>query len=129
MKLGRWSAGIAIAVTLMGSLGAARAVDMRHLALVKSAPAADERVQTVAEVRLWFNQVPQDKATSIRVLDAAGTAVALGDVTPDASDAKVQVAKVPASLPAGTYTVAWRTMSPDGHVVRDQFGFTVAPAR
>ncbi|NNF11802.1 MAG: copper resistance protein CopC, partial [Gemmatimonadetes bacterium] len=30
------------------------------------------------------------------------------------------------TLPPGTYTVSWRGMGQDGHVVRDSFQFSVA---
>ena len=101
----------------------------RHLALSKSAPAADAVVEAPDAIRLWFTQVPQEGATSVRLLDGAGEPVALGEPVADASDGRAFTAPVPGALAPGTYTVAWRTMAADGHVIRGDFAFTVRAAR
>ncbi|MEZ4417766.1 MAG: copper resistance protein CopC [Gemmatimonadota bacterium] len=117
-------------VVAVANVGAIRPMESTwHLALVKSVPEKDARVESVSEIRLVFSQVPQKKATSIRLLDGAGSVIPLGEVAADATDGKVQVATADAAVPAGTYTVAWRTMSADGHVVRGEYGFSVAAAR
>ena len=99
-----------------------------HLRLERSAPATDTTVSTPAEIRLWFSQATQEDATSIRLVDGDGELVELGDVTP-AEGRTVHFASVSGPLAAGSYTVAWRTMAADGHVVRGDFSFAVTSTR
>ena len=49
----------------------------------------------------------------------------VGELKPNADDASIFAAPVERTLPDGDYTVSWRTMAADGHVVRGDFGFTV----
>ncbi len=89
-------------------------------------PAADSTVPSPEEVRLWFTQEPQENSVSIRVIDGAGDALATSEPTRDAADRKIMSVSVDRRLPAGAYTVAWRGIGDDGHVVRGDFGFTVS---
>ncbi len=118
---------VLVATLLTATLTAASGVDRSalHLRLVKSAPEADTQIESVSEVRLWFSQVPDAKATSIRITDAEGGAVETSKVATDSSDGRIQFASLDSELGTGQYTVAWRAMSPDGHVVRGEFGFEV----
>jgi methionine-rich copper-binding protein CopC len=96
-----------------------------HFALSKSSPEADSNVQAPEEVKLWFTQVPQDGTTSIRVLNADGEPVPTSEIVQDEEDGtafSVALEDAPAS---GHYTVAWRALGEDGHVVRGEFSFTV----
>lgn len=97
-----------------------------HLELVRSAP-ADGAVLTAppSEIRLWFSEGPQAAGTSIHLLRADSTQVKLSDARPDTLDSKILTSAVLDELPAGPYTVAWRAMSADGHVVRGRFQFAV----
>lgn len=96
-----------------------------HLELTRSQPAADAAVSSPAEIRLWFSQVPQASATSLRLIRDGSPVAAVGDLAADPEDGKVFAAPVEGTLPAGAYTVSWRTMAADGHVVRGEFTFTV----
>jgi methionine-rich copper-binding protein CopC len=96
-----------------------------HLALARSAPAADEMVASPREIRLWFTQAPQKGITTIRLANAAGKSVALGSIGTDPADAKVAMAAVQGMLSPGRYLVTWRTMAVDSHVVGGEFPFTV----
>ena len=58
----------------------------------------------------------------------AGT-VDLKPVTIVGEDAKHLTAPVAATLAPGGYTVEWRTLARDGHVVNGEFGFTIAAAQ
>lgn len=98
----------------------------RHFALSKSSPEAGATVSAPSEIRLWFTQEPQDGTTSIRLVEADDAGVHVMDAEQDAEDPTVFYAMVHGSLPAGTYTVSWRGMGQDGHVVRDTFEFTVS---
>jgi methionine-rich copper-binding protein CopC len=52
--------------------------------------------------------------------------VAISEMAVSAEDPKQLSASVK-SLPAGQYLVRYRVLSVDGHVVQDQFPFTVKP--
>ena len=88
-------------------------------------PEADATVTSPEEVRLWFTQVPQEGTVQIRLIDAGGDAVETGDVTQDAEDAKSFAISLEGTLANGAYTVSWRGMGADGHVIRESFGFSV----
>ena len=96
-----------------------------HLKLDRSAPEADAAVASPSEIRLWFSQVPQSDATSARLVREGAPVEAMGDLKPDTGDASIFAAPVEGTLAPGVYTVAWRTMAADGHVVRGDFDFTV----
>lgn len=96
-----------------------------HFGLSGSTPAADASVSSPEELRLWFTQVPQDNSVSVRLIDAAGDLVEAGDPTYDTEDRKIIHVAVDGTLAAGTYTVAWRGIGDDGHVVRGDYAFSV----
>lgn len=96
-----------------------------HLQLDRSHPAADTTLAAPGEIRLWFSQVPQASATTVRLIRDGEPVSALGELAQDAGDGKVFAAPIRGTLPAGPYLVSWRTMAADGHVVRGDFTFTV----
>ena len=99
-----------------------------HIALVRSVPAKDTVLtQPPTEVRLWFSGVPKAGSTSIKVVDAAGTAVNVMVMAPvaDAEDGKVQYSELHGALPAGRYTVIWATTAADGAAGNGEIPFTV----
>jgi hypothetical protein len=95
-----------------------------HLELKRSAPEAETTVPAPSEIRLWFTQAPQAAGTSLRLIQN-GQPLEIGALMPDPEDATVYAAPVESPLAPGTYTVAWRAMAADGHVVRGEFPFTV----
>jgi methionine-rich copper-binding protein CopC len=113
-----------LAAGVLLALGA-KATDF-HFALSRSVPAADTTVASPSEVRLWFTEAAQENSVGIRLVDAAGTAVETPPATRDEADAKIYALAVPRPLPAGRYTVSWRGVGDDGHVVQGTFGFTVS---
>ena len=119
-----------IALTMVLALAVSAAGwSARHFALAKSMPEADSSVTSPENLQLWFTQVPQDGSYTVRLLDAAGELVETGDATRNEEDAKLIEVTVGRALSAGAYTVAWRGIGDDGHVVRDDFGFTVTEER
>ena len=96
-----------------------------HFALSKAAPEADATVESVSEIRLWFTEVPEAETTSIRLIGADEQAIDTGAVTQDTEDRQSFGVALEHALSPGTYTVAWRAMGADGHVVRDNYEFTV----
>ncbi|MDH5589291.1 MAG: copper resistance protein CopC [Gemmatimonadota bacterium] len=97
-----------------------------HFGLARSVPADEATVHEVLEVKLWFTQSPSEGTVSIRLIDAAGEAVATSEPTRDPEDDKAVSIAPSAPLEPGNYTIAWRGMGDDGHSVRGDFGFTVA---
>lgn len=113
---------------LMGGLVAASqpATDSAiHFALVKSAPMADSSVASVNEIRLWFTEAPAEGTTSIRLVGAEDMGVHVADVAQDPDDDRAYFVALHGTVAPGTYSVAWRGMGADGHVVRETFEFTV----
>ena len=96
-----------------------------HAYLVKSVPA--ERavlLRAPAKIQLWFNERLEPRYSSISVSDSAGNRMDDGKMAVSVEDPKQLSASVK-SLPAGRYLVRYRVLSVDGHVVQDQFPFTV----
>lgn len=117
---------LSVAVAVLAGLAATHAPEARHFALDKSVPEADATVPAPSEIRLWFTQVPQEGSTSIRLVEADEAGVHVGDVMQDPDEPTTFYVELHGALPAGTYTVSWRGMGQDGHVIRDSFTFSVA---
>jgi methionine-rich copper-binding protein CopC len=101
----------------------------RHLRLLKSEPAADTVVAAPpGEIHLWFSEEPAVRVTTVQVT-VAGQTRRLEKVTADAEDGKHIIAAVDTAGPPGAWTVAWRTMSRDGHVVSGEVAFRVEAQR
>jgi methionine-rich copper-binding protein CopC len=100
-----------------------------HAVLVRSSPAGRATVATAPDrVLLWFNERIEPAFSSASVWSAAGAQVDRKDARVDPDDAKRVTVSVP-PLPPGAYTVRYRVLSVDGHVVESSFSFTVrAPA-
>lgn len=113
-----------VAVTALVLLPALPAA--AHDALVSATPAAGSTVTSATAVALVYDEPVLDLAkgrNGITVTDSAGrhyeTACALVDA---------KAVSVPIALgTAGTYTVAWRVVSDDGHPVSGDYTFTYAP--
>jgi methionine-rich copper-binding protein CopC len=100
-----------------------------HAYLVRSAPAARASVaRAPARVQLWFNERLEPAYSRLSVWDGGGKRVDAGDVEVAASEPTRLSVAVPA-LPPGPYTVKYRVLSVDGHVVESEFSFTVRGAR
>jgi methionine-rich copper-binding protein CopC len=105
--------------------GAAFAAAPFHLRLTKSAPAANATVTAPTAIHLWFSQPPEVAVTSVRLTGPNESAVALGALTRADSAGAPIIAAVKGTVAPGAYTVRWRTMARDGHVVSGSFGFKV----
>ena len=117
------AAGLLIAI---GATGPGPIDGAFHFALTGSAPEADTAVPSPKEVRRWFTEVPQDNSVGIRLIDSGGDAIETGEPTRDEQDGKIFSIAVDRALSGGAYTVSWRGIGDDGHVVRGDFGFTVS---
>ena len=101
---------------------------LAHSLLVRSQP---ERRATVTrppeEVRLWFSERIEPAYARLSVSDAGGKQVDAGDAAVDPADSTTLAVRTP-GLRAGRYTVRYRVLSVDGHIVESSFDFTVRPA-
>lgn len=96
-----------------------------HAYLVKSVPAQRAVLyHAPAKIQLWFNERLEPRYSSLSLSDAGGKAIETGKVEVSHDDPK-QLAAPLKLLPAGRYVVKYRVLSVDGHVVQDQFPFTV----
>lgn len=95
-----------------------------HFSLSRSEPAAEATVFPPEELRLWFTQAPQENSMSVRLM-AGDAPVETGPPIAAAEDDRVYSVAVGQSLEEGGYTIAWRAMAADGHVVRGEIPFTV----
>ncbi len=96
-----------------------------HNHLVKSLPAADETVAPAPkEIRLWFAEKVEPKFSSVTLMKPDSTKLEVGKARAT-DDPKAIVVDVVAALPAGQYTVVWRTAGDDGHAVRGRYSFSV----
>lgn len=115
---------LAISAPLM--LGATA---LPHLKLNRSFPSKDTTLTSAPDaVRLWMSEKADLPGTKITVTDAAKAVVPTAKLTrAAAADAPIE-ARFAQPVGAGVYSVQWKTMSKDGHVVSGTFGFTVKPA-
>ncbi len=98
-----------------------------HAYLVKSSPAQRAVLfHAPAKIQLWFNERLEPRYSSLTLSDAKGQAVEVGQVAVSADDPKQLTAAIK-PLAAGRYVIKYRVLSVDGHVVEDQFPFTVKP--
>jgi methionine-rich copper-binding protein CopC len=98
-----------------------------HAVLVRSSPARRAVLgQPPRRVELVFNERLEAAYSSLSVWSADGVRVDGRDVLVNAADPRVLSVGLPEVSP-GTYTVRFRVLSVDGHVVESSFPFSVAP--
>jgi copper resistance protein C len=96
-----------------------------HASLVKSVPAQRAVLQRPpAHIQLWFNERLEPRYSSLTVVDSKGARVETGAMEIGADDPK-RLSAALKELPAGRYTVKYRVLSTDGHIVQSEFPFTV----
>ncbi|HMO11449.1 MAG TPA: copper resistance protein CopC [Actinotalea sp.] len=106
------------------------------VAVIVAAPALahDELVETEPADGAVLESAPGsvDLTFSAEVLDISPTVVITGPAGPVDTVTTVAGTSVTAALqtplPPGSYAVAWRVVSSDGHPIQGGFGFTVAPS-
>jgi methionine-rich copper-binding protein CopC len=100
-----------------------------HASLVKATPAQRAVVFTPpASVQLFFSERLEPKFCTVTVTDAAGKSVDKADLKAADGDPKqLTIGLNPIS--DGVYTVKYRVLSVDGHVVSNEFTFTVRERR
>ncbi len=98
-----------------------------HAILVKSQPGKDETVSTPPkQIDLWFNDPVRNEYLALAVIDSEGKRVDNHDAEQSLTDGSNIHATV-VDLPPGTYTIRYRVVSQDTHIVTGKFQFTVKP--
>lgn len=98
---------------------------LAHSMLVKAEPPRRALLaKAPAQVRLWFNEEIEGDYASLVVLDADKHPVT--EINPQLApdDRKSIILPLPELAP-GKYSVKFRVLSVDGHVVESSFDFTV----
>ena len=96
-----------------------------HAYLVKSSPARRAVLtSSPAHVVLWFNERLEAQFSQVSVWNNAAQQVDAGNIQVGPDDPKKLSVDLP-TLPAGSYTVKFRVLSVDGHIVESEFPFTV----
>ncbi|RAN97081.1 copper resistance CopC family protein [Micromonospora noduli] len=118
VRLGAAVLAVLVAVLIPGSPAWA------HNSLRTATPARDATVPSApTEVTLEFMQRLDPAFTTIVLTDAAKRKLPTGEPVVTGAKSTVQVTD---TLPNGTYTVAYRVVSVDGHPVQGSYPFTVA---
>jgi copper resistance protein C len=116
--------GLALATALLASAIAGPAAHA-HAVLVRSSPAHRAVLTQVPErVDLWFNERLEPAYSTVSVWTEAGAQVDGKDGAVAADDAR-RLSVSLATRAAGRYTVKYRVLSVDGHVVDSRITFTV----
>jgi methionine-rich copper-binding protein CopC len=96
-----------------------------HASLVKSVPARRAQLfNPPPKVQLWFNERLEARFCHLTVTDATKNRVDLGNVQVAPDDSK-QLSVGIGPLKPGLYIIRFRVLSVDGHVVEDEFPFTI----
>ena len=129
MKTSTKQLAMAAAIAVLGGTAMAAAPASKHVHLARSEPMADSTLTAPpAAIRLWFSAPIQVAVTTVRVADSTGAAVATAPARMGTGAGAPVIADVRGQVTDGHYSVAWRTMSRDGHAVSGTFGFAVASA-
>ena len=118
-----------LTVTLLIVLTLSPAPSWAHAVLVRSSPPVRSTLARPPErVQLWFNERLESAYSRVSVWDGAGQQVDAGDAAVEPGEpTRLVVGLIP--LAPGPYTVKFRVLSVDGHLVESQFPFTVRAAR
>jgi methionine-rich copper-binding protein CopC len=116
-----------LAAGALAAVALAPAAAPSHAVLVRSSPPRRAALgQPPRRVELVFNERLEAAYSSLSVWSADGVRVDGRDVLVNAADPRILSVGLP-ELSPGTYTVRFRVLSVDGHVVESTFPFSVAP--
>jgi methionine-rich copper-binding protein CopC len=96
-----------------------------HATLVKSDPSRRASLSSPPKhIQLWFNEKIEGAYASVTVLDSNKNSITENSPEVVSDDPKSVMLKIPQIEP-GRYTVQYRVMSVDGHVIESNFDFSV----
>jgi len=118
-----------LAVAVLGALVVLPSPSHSHSLLVRAQPGQRSTVTRPPQrVQMWFSERLEPAYASASVWNEAGTQVDAGDAAVDQSDPVLLSVSTP-HLSPGRYTVRFRVLSVDGHVVESKYAFTVKAAK
>jgi len=118
-----------LAVAVLGALVVLPSPSHSHSLLVRAQPGQRSTVTRPPQrVQMWFSERLEPAYASASVWNEAGTQVDAGDAAVDQSDPVLLSVSTP-HLSPGRYTVRFRVLSVDGHVVESKYTFTVKAAK
>lgn len=99
-----------------------------HAIMVKSVPEVNSSIaQSPTQIDIWFNENIGSAYLSLAVINSKGERVDNKDFRQAKLDpSHIYVTTSP--LPPDTYTVRYRVMSADTHIITGRFNFTVRAA-
>lgn len=98
---------------------------MAHAALVKSDPPRRASLSSPPkQIQLWFNEQVEGSYASITVLDSKKNSMTENRPEVVLNDPKSIILNLPQMEP-GRYTVRYRVMSVDGHIIESNFDFSI----
>ena len=96
-----------------------------HAIMVKSQPEENATLSvSPKQIDVWFNDKVGSEYKALAVIDSKGTRVDNKDVQQELLDASHLYCTIP-TLPSGTYTIRYRVVSIDTHIVTGKFQFTI----
>jgi methionine-rich copper-binding protein CopC len=96
-----------------------------HAILVKSQPEQNADITAAPkQIDVWFNDKVGSEYKALAVIDEKGNRVDNKDVTQDILDGAHLYCTVP-PLPAGSYTVRYRVVSFDTHIITGKYQFSI----
>ncbi|MCU1371256.1 MAG: Copper resistance protein CopC [Ilumatobacteraceae bacterium] len=120
----RRALGVALFILVAAFIPASTA--SAHAELVATDPADGSVVEKApAALTLQFSEDVSLQPDGVRVLDGKGRRVDAGSASSEGSDV---TAPLEGTIADGTYAVAWRAVSADGHPIRGSYTFSVGRA-
>jgi copper resistance protein C len=114
-----------LVLAAFGALLALPGPSHSHSLLARSQPGQRTTVACPPErVQMWFSERLEPAYATASVWNEAGEQVDGGDATVDQDDPVLLSVSTP-NLGPGRYTVRFRVLSVDGHVVESSYTFTV----
>ncbi|NOS88570.1 MAG: copper resistance protein CopC [Methylococcaceae bacterium] len=96
-----------------------------HAIMVRSAPEQNATLtESPKQIDVWFNDKVGSEYKALAVIDSKGKRVDNKDVEQESFDESHLYATVPTLAP-DTYTVRYRVVSIDTHIVTGKFQFTI----
>ena len=98
---------------------------LAHATLVKSDPPRRASLSSSpTQIQLWFNEKIEGSYASVTVLDSNKKSITENNPEVVLDDPKSVVLNIPQMEP-GRYTVQYRVMSVDGHVIASSYDFSI----
>ncbi len=111
-------------VLIVCSIGAYGQAALAHAGLVSSEPGRRAALTVPPkEIRLCFNENIEAKFSAVTLSQGDKAAVSLGEIQTDPKAPACLIVPLVSPLSNGSYTVKYRVLSVDGHVVDYGYGF------